>query len=81
MIHFSNKLNNIILVSAIFLLVTNKLSAQENKDSVKTVHAPKTFISNHSGVFGGKTITYTATAKEIKQLLTKNHKELNHQLY
>ncbi len=40
-------------------------SAQEKKDSIRTNVPPHAFVSNHTGVFGGKTIAYTATAREI----------------
>lgn len=36
----------------------------ETKDSPKPISPAKLFITNHQGVFGGKAINYTATAKE-----------------
>ncbi|MBP6448420.1 MAG: peptidase S10 [Saprospiraceae bacterium] len=65
MIHFSLKFNNIFLLIAVLLLLTIPMSSQEKSDSIKVVQAPKSFITNHTGVFGSKTIMYKATAKEI----------------
>ena len=65
MIHFSLKFNNIFLLIAVLLLMTIPMSSQEKSDSIKVVQAPKSFITNHTGVFGSKTIMYKATAKEI----------------
>ena len=55
----------IFLLLTVLLLMTIPMSSQEIKDSVKVVQAPKSFITNHTGVFGGKTIMYKATAKEL----------------
>ncbi len=55
----------IFLLLTVLLLMTIPMSSQEIKDSVKVVQAPKSFITNHTGVFGGKTIIYKATAKEL----------------
>lgn len=40
-------------------------SSQEKKDSNKVTAPPQSFVSTHTGVFGGKTIVYKATAKEV----------------
>ena len=48
------------------LLFSFVLFSQESKkqDSVKPIPPAKSFITSHQGVFGGKTISYTAIAKE-----------------
>ena len=63
--YFSIKSNTNFLIIAVVFILSNFTSAQEHKDSVKDVREPKSFITNHTGVFGGKTISYKATAKEI----------------
>ena len=50
---------------AFFLLLTTTVVAQEKKDSALAVPAAQSFVTNHSGVFGGKTIAYKATAREL----------------
>jgi carboxypeptidase C (cathepsin A) len=40
------------------------LTAQEKKEVIKPIPEAKTFITNHQGIFGNKTIRYKATAKE-----------------
>ena len=52
-----------ILYFCFLTLLTTALSAQEKADSTKTP-SPKSFITNHQGIFGGKIIRYKATAKE-----------------
>ncbi|MDX2072588.1 MAG: peptidase S10 [Haliscomenobacter sp.] len=52
-----------LLYCCFFTLLTTALSAQEKADSNK-IPSPKSFITNHQGVFGGKIIRYKATAKE-----------------
>lgn len=52
-----------ILYCCFLTLLTTALCAQEKADSNK-VPPPKSFITNHQGVFGGKIIRYKATAKE-----------------
>ena len=52
-----------ILYCCFLTLLTTTLSAQEKADSSK-IPPPKSFITNHQGVFGGKIIRYKATAKE-----------------
>jgi carboxypeptidase C (cathepsin A) len=37
---------------------------KKEKEKVKPIPTPKSFISSHQGTFGGKTIRYKATAKE-----------------
>ena len=48
------------------LLFSCAVISQESKkeDSIKPIPPAKSFITSHQGVFGGKTINYTATAKE-----------------
>ncbi|MFT6796812.1 MAG: carboxypeptidase C (cathepsin A) [Maribacter sp.] len=50
----------------ILLLVSAVLSAQkeDNKEEVKPIPKAQSFVTKHQGVFGGKTINYTTTAKE-----------------
>jgi carboxypeptidase C (cathepsin A) len=50
----------------ILLLVSVVLSAQkeDEKEEVKPIPKAKSFMTKHQGVFGGKTINYTTTAKE-----------------
>ena len=55
------------------LLLSFSLLAQEKKDSTKAVPPAKSFISNHQGSFGGKTIRYKASAKETH--LKNDHDE------
>jgi len=38
--------------------------AQEKKEDIKPIPEAKSFVTNHQGSFGGKTIKYMATAKE-----------------
>ncbi|MFH6603124.1 S10 family peptidase [Maribacter algicola] len=41
------------------------LNAQEGeKEKIKPIPRAKSFVTSHQGIFGGKTINYTATAKE-----------------
>jgi carboxypeptidase C (cathepsin A) len=49
------------------VLVTTQLlvnAQKEQKVETKPIPKPKSFITNHQGVFGGKTIKYKAIAKE-----------------
>lgn len=48
------------------LLIYNFINAQgkRSKPEIKPIPKASSFISEHQGVFGGKTISYTATAKE-----------------
>jgi carboxypeptidase C (cathepsin A) len=52
----------------LFLLVISFFSfttlAQEKKEVVKPIPIAKSFITTHKGFFGGKSISYKATAKE-----------------
>ena len=43
---------------------------KKEKEEVKPIPTPKTFVTSHQGTFGGKTIRYKATAKEM--YLTNN---------
>jgi hypothetical protein len=51
---------------AILLLFSGLLIAQkeDKKEEVKPIPKAQTFVTKHQGVFGGKTIDYTATGKE-----------------
>jgi len=55
------------------LLFCNFLNAQEKNPIpvIRPIPKAKTFVTSHQGVFGGKTIEYTATAKET--FLTNKH--------
>jgi carboxypeptidase C (cathepsin A) len=53
------------LQCAFLISLTISGSSQEKKDSNKVIAPPQSFVSTHTGVFGGKTIVYKATAKEI----------------
>lgn len=57
------KTNSLLLI---FLFVNLSLLAQkeEKKEEIKPIPKPKAFVTTHQGEFGGKTINYTATAKE-----------------
>ncbi|NHF58931.1 peptidase S10 [Flavobacteriaceae bacterium TP-CH-4] len=48
------------------LLVANGVFAQEmeEKETVKPIPKPVSFVTSHQGIFGGKTISYKARAKE-----------------
>lgn len=49
----------------LFLLIGSSVYAQDkNAESKKSIPSPKSFITSHQGSFGGKTIRYTAIAKE-----------------
>jgi len=48
----------------LLLFISFSVSAQKEKKTKTSIPKPKSFISNHQGVFGGKTIQYRATAKE-----------------
>ncbi len=50
------------LLPILFFIVS--LTAQEEKEIVRPIPEPKAFVTNHQGIFGGKTIKYKATAKE-----------------
>jgi carboxypeptidase C (cathepsin A) len=48
------------------LLLSNTVFPQtsEKQDSIKQIPQAKSFITTHEGVYNGKTLSYTATAKE-----------------
>lgn len=54
------------IVTLLLLISIFSLSAQVEKEesAPKPIPKAKTFSTNHQGVFGGKSLTYTATAKE-----------------
>ncbi len=58
-------MKNYIIIFYI-LFFSNPVFSQETKkeESIKPIPEAKSFITSHQGVFGGKTINYTATAKE-----------------
>lgn len=51
-----------------FILIVLHLSIlaqkEEKKEEIKPIPEAKSFVTNHQGVFGGKTINFKATAKE-----------------
>mgnify|MGYP001201369312 CR=1 FL=1 len=51
--------------SIIFILLAFPVLAQEKKDSTKAIPPAQTFVTSHKGNFGGKSIAYQATAREI----------------
>ena len=55
-----------IVFLAVLISTSISLHAQKEgeKEDVKPIPKAKSFITKHEGVFGGKTINYTATAKE-----------------
>lgn len=54
------------LKCAACLILAIPALAQEKKDSTaKAVPSPQSFVTVHTGVFGGKTIAYKATAREL----------------
>lgn len=57
-----NVATNWLLLSLIFL--SQPVLSQKDKDIVKPIPKPMSFITKHQGVFNGKTIAYKATAKE-----------------
>jgi carboxypeptidase C (cathepsin A) len=54
-----------LLPSIFLLLLALPIQAQEKKDSTKAIPPAQSFVTKHQGSFGGKTITYKATASEI----------------
>jgi carboxypeptidase C (cathepsin A) len=62
--HFHSLLLLCTLKSLIFILLALPLSAQDKKDSIKAITKPQSFVTNHTGTFGGKSIAYKATAEE-----------------
>ena len=46
------------------LVFSSILTAQEKKEDPKPIPEPKSFISHHQIINGGKTIRYKATASE-----------------
>ncbi len=46
-------------------------SQEEEKEDLRPIPKPQSFITSHQGIFGGKNIKYKATAKEI--YLTNDH--------
>ncbi len=51
---------------ALFLFGSVSLGqTKKEKEVVKPIPVPKTFVTSHQGTFGGKTIRYKATAKEM----------------
>ncbi|WP_273568630.1 S10 family peptidase [Maribacter halichondriae] len=56
--------NKIVLFTLLLCALTIKAQDDKEKKTVKPIPKPKSFITSHQGVFGGKTINYTATAEE-----------------
>jgi carboxypeptidase C (cathepsin A) len=54
-----------ILQFLFFVLLTFPVLAQGKKDSTLTVSPAKSFVTIHQGTFGGKAISYKATAREM----------------
>lgn len=54
------------LLLALFIASHISLMAQKDKEDpkVEPIPKPQSFVTTHKGVFGGKTLTYKATAKE-----------------
>lgn len=46
------------------LFFDSQVSAQNEKDIVKSIPKPMSFVTKHQNIFGGKTIAYKATAQE-----------------
>ncbi len=46
------------------LFFAQSVHSQNDKDNIKPIPKPMSFITKHQGVFNGKTISYKATAKE-----------------
>jgi len=58
-------LNKLLKKSIFFtLFVTIPVLAQKDKEVIKPIPVPQSFITHHKGNFGGKTIQYKVTAKE-----------------
>lgn len=54
------------LLTLLLMLFAYMVPAQEKRDSLaKPVTPPKSFVTSHQGVFGGKAIRYKATAGEM----------------
>jgi len=72
--HFLQKriAKQFILQFLFFIVLTFPLFAQEKKDSTLPVLPAKSFVTTHKGTFGGKPISYKATASEIR---LKNDKD------
>ena len=57
-------MKKIVLVLVIVCHLSMAAQTKEEKSNPKPIPVPKSFVTNHKGVFGGKTISYKATAKE-----------------
>ena len=52
-------------IVAVFLIGSVVLNGQkEQKEEIKTIPKATSFVTSHQGIFGGKTVSYKATAKE-----------------
>lgn len=56
--------NYLLILCVLFLPNTSISQDSEKKDLLKNIPQAKSFVTSHQGVFNGKTIGYTATAKE-----------------
>ncbi|HEX3168536.1 MAG TPA: hypothetical protein VHQ93_19845, partial [Chitinophagaceae bacterium] len=54
-----------IVQSLFFLVLTFPVFAQEKKDSTIPISPAKSFVTIHKGTFGGKSISYKASAGEM----------------
>ncbi len=60
--------NNLVKYLKIYILLAlfmaTPVLAQKDKEIVKPIPIPQSFVTHHQGVFNGKSLKYIATAKE-----------------
>lgn len=60
-----NIMRNLFFLTVCFLLIPSVYGqSSKNEKNIKPIPPTKTFVTKHQGVFGGKNIEYTTTAKE-----------------
>ena len=63
--HNQHLLQKRVLQFLFFIMLTLPVLAQEKKDSTIPISPAKSFVTTHKGTFGGKPISYKATASEM----------------
>ena len=56
--------NHFLITTILFLCLFSQAQETKKDTSPKPIPEAKSFVTKHQGIFGGKTIDYTATAKE-----------------
>jgi len=56
--------NNFLITTSLFLCLLSQAQETKKDTTPKPITEAKSFITKHQGVFGGKSIDYTTTAKE-----------------